>query len=350
MRVVLASLLLSALGASAAPGLSLSVSTPDTVVDVDNLKVTTILKNTGDESIKVFAQESESVISTYQTNSFAISSESGAVPSFTGVKVKYVAEKVVAANKESSFAVLAPGETIEVEHDLAGVYNFTSVGVGKYGFDANNRFFYVDAENQLQAIEAETTATASKVTGKLAAVGKRPARRSVERRAIGYNGCSSSRESSISTAASNAVTYVNNATSYLSGISSGTARYTTWFGSYTSSRKSTVQTHYAEIGSDPLSTTYDCTCTDSDAYAYVYPDEHGYIYLCGAFWDAPATGTDSKAGTIVHEQSHFTDNGSTQDYVYGQSGCKSLASSNPSEAIENADSHEYFAENNPSLS
>ena len=27
----------------------------------------------------------------------------------------------------------------------------------------------------------------------------------------------------------------------------------------------------------------------------------GYIYLCGAFWQAPTTGTDSKGGTLVHE-------------------------------------------------
>ena len=37
-------------------------------------------------------------------------------------------------------------------------------------------------------------------------------------------------------------------------------------------------------------------------------DEMGYsfgtINLCGAFWDAPATGTDSKAGTLVHEVSN----------------------------------------------
>ena len=50
------------------------------------------------------------------------------------------------------------------------------------------------------------------------------------------------------------------------------------------------------------------------------------------------------------QSSHFTANAGTQDYVYGQTSAKSLAKSNPSEAIENADNHEYFAENNPSLS
>jgi len=74
------------------------------------------------------------------------------------------------------------------------------------------------------------------------------------------------------------------------------------------------------------------------------------IYLCGAYWNAPATGTDSKAGTLVHESSHFTVNGGTQDYVYGQSGAKSLAISNSNNAVMNADSHEYFAENTPAQS
>jgi len=52
----------------------------------------------------------------------------------------------------------------------------------------------------------------------------------------------------------------------------------------------------------------------------------------------------------VHESSHFTVNGGTQDYVYGQSGCKSLAISNSNNAVMNADCHEYFAENTPALS
>lgn len=50
------------------------------------------------------------------------------------------------------------------------------------------------------------------------------------------------------------------------------------------------------------------------------------------------------------QSSHFTKNGGTDDHVYGQSAAKALAKSNPSQAIDNADSHEYFAENNPTLS
>jgi peptidyl-Lys metalloendopeptidase len=42
--------------------------------------------------------------------------------------------------------------------------------------------------------------------------------------------------------------------------------------------------------------------------------------VCHAFWPAPANGTDSKAGTLIHEMSHFNVVAGTNDWVYGQSG------------------------------
>ena len=47
--------------------------------------------------------------------------------------------------------------------------------------------------------------------------------------------------------------------------------------------------------------------------------------------------------------SHFTIVAGTDDWVYGQTGAKNLAISNPDNAVDNADSHEYFSENTPSL-
>jgi peptidyl-Lys metalloendopeptidase len=81
----------------------------------------------------------------------------------------------------------------------------------------------------------------------------------------------------------------------------------------------------------------------------VYPSQPYTIYVCKAFWSAPMTGTDSKAGTLVHEMSHFTVVAGTDDWVYGQAGAASLATSDPAKAIDNADSHEYFGENTPVL-
>ena len=61
------------------------------------------------------------------------------------------------------------------------------------------------------------------------------------------------------------------------------------------------------------------------------------------------SGTDSKGGTLVHEMSHFNVVAGTDDHAYGQSAAASLAISNPAQAVDNADSHEYFGENTPAL-
>ena len=57
----------------------------------------------------------------------------------------------------------------------------------------------------------------------------------------------------------------------------------------------------------------------------------------------------TQGGTLVHESSHFIQNAGTDDHVYGQDDCKSLAQNDPDTAVDNADSHEYFAENDPAL-
>ncbi|KAG8748284.1 hypothetical protein FRC10_007674 [Ceratobasidium sp. 414] len=351
MRSTFSGAIVAALAASvaASPALKLTVTGPSGVTDVENLSVKATLTNTGSETLKLI-NDPRTVLSTWRTNAFSIQSEAGS-PAFTGIKVKYSPELAAKRTDAAAFTVLAPGQSFELTHDLAGVYNFTTSGAGNYQFSAANIFQYVGAGGKLSTITADAQTHTLAVSGKLASSKGRPVhRRGLQRRGITYNSCSSTEQSEIATAASGTNSYVAAATSYLSGISSGTARYTTWFGTFSSSRFSTVKSHYANIGTDATNSEYDCTCTEADTYAYVYPDQPGYVYLCGAFWSAPNTGTDSRAGTIVHEQSHFTVNGGTQDYVYGQSAAKSLASSNPSEAIMNADNHEYFAENNPAQS
>jgi peptidyl-Lys metalloendopeptidase len=125
-------------------------------------------------------------------------------------------------------------------------------------------------------------------------------------------------------------------------------RYTGWFGPLDEARAATVSRHFGAIR-DAFATrpiTVDCACT-RPWYAYVYPDRPYTIHVCKAFWAAPMTGTDSRGGTLVHEMSHFTVVAGTDDWVYGQAAAAALAGSNPDRAIDNADSHEYFGENNP---
>lgn len=166
---------------------------------------------------------------------------------------------------------------------------------------------------------------------------------------VSFSGaCSNSEQSSILSALDAAKNMANDSVSYLNG--SAGSRYTTWFGAYTSTRWNTATSHFDSIKDalDNKPKTFDCSCNQS-YYAYVYPNQPYKVYLCRAFWSAPTTGTDSKGGTIIHEMSHFNAVAGTDDIVYGQSGAKNLAISDPNGALNNADSHEYFAENNPRL-
>jgi peptidyl-Lys metalloendopeptidase len=164
-----------------------------------------------------------------------------------------------------------------------------------------------------------------------------------------FNSCTATQQSALTTARTNASTYAQDAESYLLANKQG-SRYTTWFGVYSSTRYNKVTSNFTAISNamDTAQVTFDCGCR-KQYYAYVYPTQPYTIYLCSVFWTAPNTGTDSKAGTLIHEMSHFNVVAGTDDYVYGQSGAKSLAISNPDNAADNADNHEYFAENTPAL-
>ncbi|KAK0211138.1 peptidyl-Lys metalloendopeptidase [Desarmillaria ectypa] len=331
---------------SATPGLSLSLSGTDSVVDIENLYVSATLTNTGDTTVKILNDPSSILSPTFSTNTFDINSASGS-PSFVGMKVKYNPFSVIKRNREQSFTVLSPGESVTVDHALANAYNFTGSRETSYIIAPSTLFYYVDVDtNELMTINAETVQKhTAKLSGTLAV-----ARRELDKRIV-YNSCSASEESALVSAAAAAQTYAENAQAYLDENTASTTRYTTWFGEYNPSRHAEVLGHFSNMLDHPYADyTYDCSCTDTDVYAYVYPHSFGTIYLCGGFWDAATAGTDSMGGTLIHESSHFTIIGGTDDYVYGQTSAQSLIESNPDKAIFNADNHEYFAENNPSLS
>ncbi|KAG8760527.1 hypothetical protein FRC11_000270 [Ceratobasidium sp. 423] len=352
MRAAFATALASAvlLGVSAAPTLSSSLVTPESVSDVENFTVTAIVKNTGNETLQLL-NDPRSVLSPARTHTFNVASEKGS-PQFTGMFVKYSPEAAVKEHNADSFTTLAPGQSFNLTHNLAGVYNFTNTGAGNFKLDVvSNLFRYIDASGNLATIEASTESKKVGLSGKLVSTRGLPRIEALSlSKRVSYVGCSSSQQSQIANAATAANNYVSGASSYLEKISSGTTRYTTWFGAYDANRHSTVRSHFSLIGTDASSVTYDCSSCNIDAMAYVYADDPSRVYFCGSYWTAPPTGTDSQAGTIVHELSHFTVNGGTEDHVYGQTRAKNLAQSNPAQAIMNADSHEYFAENTPALS
>ena len=165
-----------------------------------------------------------------------------------------------------------------------------------------------------------------------------------------FNACTVEQQDLLVAARNQAKTYASESSNYLNSNNSGTPRYVEWFGAFSSSRYNTVKSNFSAISNAMTNAgiTFDCKCKQN-YYAYVYPNQPYNIYLCRVFWQAPLSGTDSKAGTLIHEMSHFNVVAGTDDVVYGQTGARNLADTDPNAAITNADSHEYFAENTPPL-
>ncbi|KAG8741932.1 hypothetical protein FRC11_014576 [Ceratobasidium sp. 423] len=339
MLAAAAFLLSTALLASADRSLSLKVSTPSAeITDVDNFRVAATVSNTGSETLRLL-RDPRSPLSTYATETFGVVNNKGARADFSGIKVRYSPQTVAKVGRAESFVELKPGESVTVEHDLAGVYNLTSTGAGAYTVDAANLFRIVEADSSLTDIYADVVAAEVQVKGKLASFKNAivtPAASRMSKRAS-YSSCSSTRQTQIASAITSAASYATDSYSHLTSNPSGSTRYTRWFGTWSSTRYNLALTSFSRLRTYPAGWTYDCTCTDSAIYAYVYPSRYGTVYLCGNFWNVPATGAGSRADTIIHEGTHFTQVLGTNDYAYGQSACLSLARSNPTNAVYNAE-------------
>lgn len=290
-----------------------------------------------------------------ESNLFAISRD--------GEEVRYEGRMIKRTTPTAAdFAILRPGQSHKATIDLGEAYDLSQTGAYNITFGAHLQFASMSdgamlrqanglpmiaqsAPLQLWVEGGEATPTerlrisaAAKPIGTTAVVN-----------GVNYIGCTSARTTAAGTAVNSARTYSENAKGYLNANKTG-ARHTTWFGAYTSSRYATAKQHFATIDSAMDQSggqiKINCGCTQN-YYAYVYPTRPYEIFVCNAFWSAPNTGTDSKAGTLIHEMSHFNVVAGTDDHAYGQSAAKSLATSNPTRALDNADNHEYFAENTP---
>ena len=267
-----------------------------------------------------------------------------------GEPVEYIGPHIKrAAPTAQDYITLAPGESLSGSSPVSGFYDLSETGSYTVSYAAPS----LDQHHAVitKAAQLDSNLVNLWIEGRASGQPELEAQGTVSAQALSFSGaCTSTEQSSISSAFSYARTYANNASTYLNGISSGTTRYTTWFGTYSSTNLTTARNHFTNIKNALANAAIvvDCSCNQS-YYAYVYPASPYKIYVCNAFWSAPTTGTDSKAGTLVHEMSHFNVVAATDDHAYGQSAAKSLAISSPTNALDNADNHEYFAENTPSL-
>jgi peptidyl-Lys metalloendopeptidase len=351
-----------------------SAQTSNRALDVALTSESTNLNATDDVTVNVTMTNAGSV--PVSVPKWYVPSETATSGVFTitrnGEPVPYLGALVKRkAPSPQDLVSIAPGASLSFKVELSALYDLSATGVYNIQYDvpsvhtlrgstpsAATAERQAAAEPQMQDLVSNTialTIIGDPSIGARRAAGLSALNDTVTPAfagSVSFIGCSNTRTTQISTALTSAESYASNALSYLNAGTRG-ARYTSWFGTYNSTRYSTVRNNFAAISNaastQPLA--FDCsTCpgtANASAYAYVYANEPYRVYLCNAFWAAPNTGTDSRAGTIIHEVSHFTVVAGTSDYAYGQTAARSLASSNPARAVRNADSHEYFAENTP---
>ncbi|TZF90185.1 M35 family metallo-endopeptidase [Cognatilysobacter lacus] len=261
----------------------------------------------------------------------------------------------------ADFVLLRPGQTYRTSVDLSAFYDLAKTGEYTVAFKTPLQHASLEGGQMLMTpnglpMVAQSAALKLWVDGtdqlggtQTLAARSKPSSGGTVVNGVSFKSCSTTQINTAGNAVNAARTYSENAKGYLNGGAVG-ARYTTWFGAYTSTRYSTARQHFVSIDSaidqSGGQVTINCGCNHS-YYAYVYPTRPYEIFVCKAFWSAPLTGTDSKGGTLIHEMSHFNVTAGTSDHVYGQSAATNLAASNPDQALDNADNHEYFAENNP---
>jgi peptidyl-Lys metalloendopeptidase len=267
-----------------------------------------------------------------------------------GAPVAYLGRHVRRpAPQRADYLVVLPGETLSAVVPLSSLYDLSRPGdySVRYRVQAVNPSARGAADAMIDVAASGLLSFSlggDDVSAQLAEM-RRASRAAVEPEmdasyvGPGFVGCSTSRQNTIRSAMAGAQGQTSNSLAYLNSGQRG-SRYTTWFGTYSSSRYTAVRRKIAAMDAAIRNQrmVFDCRCTES-WYAYVYSDSPYDIYLCNAFW--PASNAD-KYGTITHEVSHFNVVAGSEDIAYGVSACQSLARSSPSRATRNADSLAYF--------
>ncbi|MGK0321388.1 MAG: peptidyl-Lys metalloendopeptidase, partial [Granulosicoccus sp.] len=312
------------------------------------------LTNTGAETVSVLLWDTP-FEHTLSDNVFLIEK---AVKGFPFLETSKYSGRLVKRSKSSGehYQIIEPGEMISANVVLNDYYDITEFGEHSVRFAGDIRYEVVSslrgrARNTLSSIA--TLNHAELLTDRVV-VSLAPNLRPRLRPPI-YDSCSVQEQADIVEAADIAETLTNTALSDLQGLVGNqrvsSPRYNEWFGAYSDSRYNQVVANFTALDQVLENETlqFNCGCIESGIFAFVFPALPYSITLCPSFRNASANGPDSRAGTIIHELSHFTVVAGTDDHVYGQDGVRALAISNPDLVISNADTYEYFAENAPAV-
>lgn len=254
---------------------------------------------------------------------------------------------------EEVFKTIEAGETIEVEIELAELYELSETGT--YTVSTAGSFLYADANS------TELTGDSLSYSGEAITVDVdsekaatiETAVHKITKRTIVQSDCTGTRGTAIRNALSSCRSLASNAATQ--AASGNAARFNTFFKSTAANVRNTVAARFRAVANDCGSTTSGVTrtyCTDvygacsAGVLAYTLPSANVIAY-CNSFFNqlTPLTrqcyGQD-QATTVLHESTHAPAvySPGTVDNAYGYSASTRLTTN---QALANADSYALFA-------
>ena len=349
--------ILLAVISTSVPGLAFGAGQGDLAVDIrpaDN-GVEFVLTNNSSDDISLLRWETPLEPELTQ-DVFAVSYSEGKNKSLHAERAMFSGRLIRRTEPQpNDFITIAAGESRSAIVPLADYYQLSDQGMhyvsfrGVFSFQQNlqpnrtDRSALLTAPASLKTVYAKTGTVEVDLT---------PTPEILFARAAGYSGCSAQQIAELPGDFDASEQITREAKEALQTLPvnerAGSPRYLQWFGDYNSGNYAEALDTYerSEALMERGEVEFLCDC-DEPFFAFIRRTRPFEVNLCTFYWRASQLGTDSRAGTILHEVSHFNEIGGTEDHAYGAALASALANNDPARAVNNADSIEYFAENTP---
>ena len=161
------------------------------------------------------------------------------------------------------------------ERSPASLYDFAHSGGGDYSIKPSNLFTYIDADGTPKDLHATVEGIAKvRLSGDLTISWR------VHNKRATFNNCSPEDEDDLKAAIESAHDLVTEAYKYLRRISSGTPRYTAWFGTYRLNFKKAVEHTFEQMTAEDQFTRLSYTCDPACSGAKPEKRHKAKAYRC----------------------------------------------------------------------
>ncbi|KAJ6787745.1 hypothetical protein PWT90_04004 [Aphanocladium album] len=306
-----------------------------------NSAVKATITNVGKENLKLL--RAGSILDKLATEKAIVSLNENAVK-FEGVRGRINLSNL----QENAFQHIEAGKSIEVTFDIAETHDLSASG--KYKVSSTGAFRYAKEGNTELAgsIKFQSNQIDAEVNGAVAeALRSSLLRERMARRSIIEDDCTGAKLQSIKSGLANCKSLAKAGKK----ATSNSKKMKEFFMSSTQATIDKVNAVFDAASTECGGTTSGAKlyCTDvygecGDYLALTYPSKSEMVY-CPAHFKLPATTTgcydQSQDNTILHESTHLSYVGNTDDHAYGYDDITKLTTA---KALDNADTYAIFAQ------